>query len=170
MRRLGPILLLLPLAAPVPAAAQTAPRPPACTAAEHRQFDFWIGTWDVTRPDGKRAGTNVIEPILDGCALRESWTGAGGMSGTSYNIYDRTRRVWHQTWVDGQGNLLQLEGSFADGRMTMQGETVDSAGARSKQRITWTPGASGEVRQLWETSGDGGSTWTVAFDGRYRER
>lgn len=170
MRRLGPILLLL--AAAVPAAAQTAsPKPPpACTAPEHRQFDFWVGTWDVTRPDGKAAGTNVIQPILGGCALREEWTGAGGGTGTSYNVYDRTRRVWHQTWVDAQGNLLQLEGGFENGRMTLQGETVDSAGARAMQRIIWQATGPGEVRQLWETSVDGGATWTVAFDGRYRKR
>jgi hypothetical protein len=24
------------------------------------------------------------------------------------------------------------------------------------------------VRQLWESSGDDGQTWTVAFDGSYR--
>lgn len=170
MRPVGPILLLL--AAAVPASAQTAaPKPPpACAAPEHRQFDFWVGSWDVTTPDGKPAGTNVIEPILGGCALRESWTGAGGGTGTSYNVYDRTRRVWHQTWVDGQGNLLQLEGGFENGRMTLQGETVDSAGARAKQRITWEPTGPSEVRQLWETSDDGGKTWSVAFDGRYRKR
>jgi hypothetical protein len=26
--------------------------PPACSAAEHRQFDFWIGRWEVFTPDG----------------------------------------------------------------------------------------------------------------------
>ena len=34
-------------------------------------------------------------------------------------------------------------------------------------RITWTPGADGSVRQLWESSADGGTTWSVVFDGRY---
>ena len=42
-------------------------------------------TWDVTLPDGKRAGNNRIEPILGGCVLRESWAGATGGIGTSYN-------------------------------------------------------------------------------------
>lgn len=37
-------------------------------------------------------------------------------------------------------------------------------------RITWNPTAPGRVRQLWETSTDGGATWTVAFDGRYIKR
>jgi hypothetical protein len=67
--------------------AQGAPRAaaPNCHGAEHRQFDFWIGGWEVT------------------------------------------------------GN-----------------------------RITWTPSPEGSVQQLWETSSDGGKTWQVTFDGRYR--
>jgi hypothetical protein len=28
----------------------------------------------------------------------------------------------------------------------------------------------GRVRQHWETSKDGGATWTTAFDGYYRRR
>jgi hypothetical protein len=37
-------------------------------------------------------------------------------------------------------------------------------------RITWSriDGDSDRVRQLWETSRDGGETWSVAFDGEYR--
>lgn len=157
-------LLLLPAAA----SAQGSPtRQAACAAPEHRQFDFWIGDWEVQLPDGRKAGRNRIEPILDGCVLQESWTGAGGGSGHSYNVYDRTRKLWHQTWVDGQGSLLRIEGRFADNRMILQGETLDSAGTRVLNRITWTPMPQGRLRQLWETSADGGKTWSVAFDGRY---
>ena len=55
------------------AEAQQAARPPACTSAEHHQFDFWIGDWEVTLPNGKFAGTNRIDPILTGCVLRDCW-------------------------------------------------------------------------------------------------
>jgi hypothetical protein len=168
MPRLAVLFAAVVCAAP-PAFAQTAPRAKDCTAAVHHQFDFWIGDWDVTTPDGKPAGKNKIEPILNGCALRESWTGAGGGTGTSYNAWDRRRGVWHQTWVDAQGNLLQLDGQFRDGRMILTGDNVDPSGAKSKERITWQETAPGQVRQLWETSRDGGATWTVSFDGRYRK-
>jgi hypothetical protein len=141
-----------------------------CRAPEHRQFDFWIGEWEVTTPDGARAGHNRIESILDGCALRESWTGSKGSSGTSYNAYDRQTGKWHQTWVDNGGLLLHLDGVFAGGKMVLSGETRDSSGARVLNRITWQETARGAVRQLWETSADGGKTWRVAFDGRYRKR
>jgi hypothetical protein len=142
---------------------------PSCTAPEYRH-DFWLGRWDVTLPNGKPAGTNRIEPILGGCALRESWTGVCGHQGTSYNVYDASRQRWHQTWVDDQGNLLELDGRFSDGKMTLSGETLDSTGSQALQRITWEPTAPGKVRQLWESSTDGGRSWTVAFDGRYLKR
>ena len=115
MRRLPLALqLLLPLATPSLGTAQgSPPRPPRrCAAPEFHQFDFWIGDWEVQNPDGSKAGSNRIEPILGGCALQENWSGAGGGSGKSYNMYDRRRKVWHQTWVDAQGNMLQLDGSF----------------------------------------------------------
>jgi hypothetical protein len=37
-------------------------------------------------------------------------------------------------------------------------------------RIIWEQTAPGRVRQLWESSRDGGKTWTVAYDGRYIKR
>ena len=164
------LALSLGLATP-PLAAQGAPaaRPPACQSSEHRQFDFWIGEWDVTLPNGKHAGTNTIRPILGGCVLQENWTGAGGLTGTSYNIYDQAGGRWHQTWVDSQGSLLELNGVFQDGKMVLAGEQKDSSGT-SLQRITWTPTGSDQVRQLWEASNDGGKTWTVQFDGRYKRK
>jgi len=169
-RRVASAIPLILVLAGRPAVAQTAPPRQACAAPEYHQFDFWIGEWDVTLPNGKRAGVNRIEPILGGCALRESWSGAGGGSGTSYNVWDVSRRRWHQTWVDHQGGLLLLDGAFADGRMVLQGETVDSTGTKQLQRITWEQTSPGHLRQLWESSADGGSTWTTAFDGRYAKR
>jgi hypothetical protein len=164
--------LVLPLLAPSTHTMfrPTAPAARACADPAYRQFDFWLGRWDVSLPNGKRAGSNRIESILEGCALRETWSGAGGSNGTSYNAYDATRRRWHQTWVDNQGGLLLLEGGFADGRMTLEGETIDTAGHAQRQRIVWEETSPGQVRQLWETSGDGGATWTTAFDGRYVRR
>ena len=153
--------------AALPAMAQSAPAQGGCTSAEHRQFDFWVGRWDVRRPDGRAAGTNAIERVLDGCALVERWTGAGPSRGMSLNFYDAAAGRWRQSWVDNQGQPLLLVGGLRDGRMVLESATPDSA---ARQRITWTPLAGGDVRQLWETSADGGATWSTAFDGRYSRR
>ena len=147
------------------------PAPPTCSAEEHRQFDFWIGTWDVFDPDGRQVGMNVIRMDLNGCVLHESWQSLSSPHrGHSYNIYDRSTGRWHQTWVDNAGLLLQLDGGVVDGNMVMEGATRDPDGQETLNRITWSPEDDGTVRQLWEMSDDGGETWDVAFDGRYVKR
>jgi hypothetical protein len=153
--------------------AQTTPAPatpPPCSAAEHRQFDFWIGSWRVENPKGEFVGTNEITRILGGCVLQEDWKGKSGLTGKSYNIYDPLDGHWHQTWVDASGTLLILAGSLVDGKMVLTGETgvAGKPGAKILHRITWTPLAPDGVKQFWESSEDGGKTWTVAFDGLYK--
>jgi hypothetical protein len=138
---------------------------PPCADAAFRQFDFWIGEWDVFMPNGQRAGHNVIRAAEGGCAIVESWTSASGNTGTSLNFYDRTDRRWHQAWMEQDGGALRLSGSFADGRMRLQSDSPGPDGAIN--RITWTPSADGKVRQYWDTSTDGGKTWKTAFDGTY---
>ncbi len=156
--RLAAGSLFVPLILSVTAWA--ADKAPSCTTAAHRQFDFWLGHWRVMEKD-KLAGHNRITSIDGGCVLLESWTGVSGFTGHSLNVYDASRGVWHQTWVDNSGSLLVLEGSFRDGRMVLEG-----AREKRRDRITWTPLPGGELRQHWETSSDG-ITWTTAFDGRY---
>ncbi len=166
-RIVGALFLLLVLTAP--AAAQQ--RPPNCGDAAHRQFDFWVGGWDVFNPQGQQVGMNRITRTLNGCVLHESWESLNGTHrGNSYNIYDRSTGSWHQSWVDNAGLLLLLDGSFGDGRMTLSGTTRNAAGHEVLNRITWTPITRDSVHQLWETSTDGGQTWSVAFDGRYVRR
>ncbi len=92
----------------------------------------------------------------------------GGGRGTSLNFYDRATRAWYQTWMDDRGGALRLKGGLVDRRMVMTSEALPGrAGATTLQRITWSLEPDASVRQLWESSADGGTTWTVAFDGRY---
>jgi len=135
------------------------------------QFDFWLGSWKVFDPDGRLVGTNRISALFGGRALMEEWEGNGAVSGRSLNAWDAGRGAWHQTWMDSSGSTLLLDGGLSDGSMVMEGEAPSGSDGQTwdRHRITWTPSSDGaEVRQLWETSTDGGSGWTVAFDGRYR--
>jgi len=141
----------------------------ACESEQHHQFDFWIGEWDVTS-NGQPAGTNSVHTIQGGCALKENWQGAGpgGISGTSFNVYDQANDQWHQTWVDSSGTLLLLDGALIDGKMVLTGKRPNRDRSELVQhRITWTPNEDGTVRQLWEASTDDGATWNVLFDGLY---
>jgi len=142
------------------------PAPPA----EARQFDFWLGEWDVVDPSGKQVGTNLITSVLDGFGIKERWTGDGGMVGMSLNSYDAGRKRWHQTWVDNTGGFLLLEGEFTEGSMVLSGARTTAKGSDVLDRITWTPLKSGDVRQAWEVSSDAGESWSLVFDGTYKKR
>jgi hypothetical protein len=173
MRRVTGIvagIVLAAVAAPparVEAQAPPASPPPDCSGPEHREFDFWLGTWDVTA-QGKPAGTNAITADLKGCVLVEQWTASSGGRGTSLNYYDRRTRSWHQAWIDDRGGSLRLEGGLRDGRMVMQTRpSPDAKADAAVHRITWSPESGGSVRQVWETSKDGGKTWSTLFDGTY---
>ena len=44
----------------------------------NRQFDFWVGEWDVVTAEGANpAGTSKIELILGDCVIQENWTSGG---------------------------------------------------------------------------------------------
>ena len=145
------------------AAATPAPKP--CSSPEYRQFDFWLGEWDVAE-DGKPAGVNRITAILGGCAVREEWKGSSGLTGTSLNMWDSAKKRWSQTWVDDKGNVLFLVGGLQGPKMILEGDTPDGKGGMVKNRITWSP-LPPALRQVWETSKDRGKTWETAFDGDY---
>lgn len=139
---------------------------PCLHTPEHRQFDFWIGEWDV-QTGGQQAGTNSIQRILDGCVLFENWTSARGGTGKSFNFYNAAKRKWQQTWVDSTGSVLELIGEYKDEKIQFFGETLQPDGSKTLQRLTFFNLSPERVRQFWEQSTDNGKTWTVAFDGTY---
>ena len=138
---------------------------------EARQFDFWIGDWAVREPDGSLAGHNRIEPILGGAALREAWQGESGHAGTSLNAWDPISGVWRQAWTDVNGFWLWLEGGFQGEAMILEGELPSQADPTQlvRHRISWSliEGDPDQLRQHWEVSQDGGTSWQTLFDGRY---
>ncbi len=165
------VALLMQTVSPTMAQAPVTP-PPPCAAPEYRQFDFWLGEWDVTTADGKAAGRNHITRIAGGCAVHENWVGRGGFTGQSLNGWNARAGRWQQTWLDSSGGRLDLVGGWREGAMVLEGSEAhpQKAGATLRHRIAWTPQADGSVRQLWQTSEDDGKTWTMAFDGRYVRR
>ena len=128
-----------------------------CAHEDSHQFDFWIGEWDVSA-NGKPAGVNRIQPILDGCVLQESWEGVSGGSGSSFNFYNPSISEWEQFWVWRNGTTLHLRGGYADGEMVLTGESLDRAGKTVLNRITWYDNDDDTVRQHWEVSRDDGKT------------
>jgi hypothetical protein len=165
------------VAAPPTSSAQSAspspPVPPACAAPEYRQFDFWVGDWEVRDPAGQVVGTNRITREYDGCVVQEHWEARGpvAQTGSSFNTYSVPGHHWHQTWVDSTGGFLLLDGNIENGSMVLSGEMPARKGTGVvRHRIRFTPRPDGTVRQYWEVSRDGGKTWTASFDGVYVRR
>jgi hypothetical protein len=141
-----------------------------CETGRYREFDFWVGEWDVRDAEGKTAGVNTISREENGCVLVESWRSAAGGTGQSYNYYDPAAGRWKQLWV-GLGILLHMEGGLVDGSMRLEGPLQYLGQDRTTTlRGTWTKLADGRVRQHFEESSDGGKSWTTWFDGYYTRR
>jgi len=156
---------------PAVALAASAPPPvvPKCDAPEYRQFDFWVGKWDVfDTKDGTRAGSSLIELVYRDCTLRENWTETG-MSGGSLNTYSRIDGKWHQTWTDSTGTWREFVGGLEQGRMVLvwRHPSVTMPGKTVQERMIFTPNPDGSVRQYSDQSIDG-VTWTERYDYTYR--
>jgi tetratricopeptide (TPR) repeat protein len=132
-----------------------------------REFDFWVGTWEVRGAQGQLFGTNTIRKEENGCLLVENWTGGGGGTGTSINYYDPGDDAWVQDWVSSNATLIHIEGGLEEGSMRLTGDILSGTGDRLPFRGIWTPLSDGGVRQFFEQSYDGGETWSPWFEGFY---
>ena len=128
---------------------------------ENRQFDFWIGDWNVQTTTGQPAGSSKIERILNGCALLENWSGGG--DGKSLNIYNANRKQWQQFWVDAGGEVHEYIGGLVNGEMRFEGPASDHEGKGTLRRMTFTRLDGGRVKQKGEVSPDG-KNWSVEYE------
>ncbi len=143
----------------------------SCRDQAYRQFDFWLGQWEIldfSGGDPIDGGDDIITSELGGCAVFENYAG-GGFRGRSLNAYDASTGQWYQHWVDNSSLVLDLVGGFAGGHMKLEGDRPKAGGGTLHDRIDWSTVAPDQVRQLWEVSSDGGATYpAVQFDGLYQ--
>ena len=139
---------------------------PGCSAAESRQFDFWVGKWDVAqaKAPGKTVANSLIEKLYIGCAVRENWmplkTNEGG---GSLNAYDSVQHKWRQFWVDSDGAITEFVGGWTGKTMILEGPENRPGKAPQTKRMTFTPKPDGSVEQLGEITADGKS-WKTEYD------
>jgi ketosteroid isomerase-like protein len=140
-----------------------------------REFDYWIGDWDV-RPTGSPAGTpparNTVTLEERGCVVMEHWNAPGGSHGQSFNIFDRSIGMWRQTWVDAQGGQHDYRGNLKDGNMAFLGDVPAPNGqmGRVPVKLTFFRMGTDTVRQFSEISNDSGKTWSTNYDLTYVRR
>ena len=140
-----------------------------------REFDFWVGDWDV-RPTGTTTGPasrNRVTLEENGCVVQEHWDGQGGSTGQSFNLFDRSTGKWRQTWVDNGGGQHDYVGALdANGHMVFEGTTPAPNGARGRipTRLTLFHLHADTVRQFSQVSNDSGRTWVTSYDLTYVRR
>jgi hypothetical protein len=137
--------------------------------ADRHRFDFWLGEWDVTTPDGKRAGSSVIESVSGGCAMLENWTSGRGGKGKSLNAYNPAIKQWQQYWIGQDGQVAEYRSSEFDGK-SLAFFIKDDAKPLTLHRLTFTPIDASTVRQHSEDSEDGGKTWKTQYDLYYHRK
>jgi tetratricopeptide (TPR) repeat protein len=143
---------------------------PCAYAPENRQFDFWVGEWNVvTTNGGLPAGSSRIEKILNDCVILENWTSASsGYEGKSYNTYDTNLKRWEQFWADNSQGMIHFNGSVKEGVMDYWTEEIPQPdGSKLKRHLQFIPQGPDKVRQFSQGSKDGGKTWFVEYDFTY---
>lgn len=146
-----------------PSAVKTLP----CADARYRQFDFWIGKWDV-RANGKPAivAHSLIEKLYGGCAIRENWMPLARTGGGSLSGYDGATGKWRQAWIDSSGTRVDFTGGYDGDQMVITGlwRGIGGPGKDGLVRMSYSRQPGGGVRQLGEVSFDDGKSWAPSFD------
>ena len=140
-------------------------------SVEHRQYpcrfdpaaramDRWIGSWSVINPSGP-GGSSVVDHAFDGCVIVEHWTGQFGERGTSLTSYDAQSQRWLQHYVSDTAIATDYTG-------TAQGSSVvfiaPGTSPNTRTRMTFNFLTDGRIEQRFDSSSDGGATWTLTSD------
>lgn len=148
-----------------------------CSSPEYRQFDFWIGDWDVFALNGKKAGDSKISLILDSCIILEEWTSAGMFNGLryagkSYNSWNKNLKQWQQTWVDNAGSsTAYTKGKYENKTIVFSTDPFPfSKDTMAVRKLSFFDLGPDKVRQLGEISKDKGATWKTEYDLEYRRK
>lgn len=156
----------------------TAPSTP-CSSPEARQFDFWLGEWDLSWPAEQTSGqagevghgTNTITRLFGDCVIEENFAFADqSFLGRSVSVYDAQAGMWRQTWVDNQGGYLMFVGNYDGETMELRTPTVEQDGEWLVQRMVFSNIERDSLNWDWQGSRDGGETWNDLWNVTYQRR
>lgn len=154
-------------------------RPSPCSSPEARQFDFWLGEWDLSWPAeqsggeaGERGtGSNRIERLFGDCVIEENFTtDDGSFQGHSVSVYDVGAGIWRQTWVDSAGAYLSFTGNRDGDVMELRTSPVERDGETVVSRMIFTEISARSLEWAWQGSRDGGESWADLWNISYSRR
>jgi hypothetical protein len=143
---------------------------PCMADAHHREFDFWVGEWNVfqTASMVQTGAHSSIQMISGGCAILENWESPGS-NGKSINFVDPVTNKWKQSWAGNYANGTQefVNGEYKDGAMRFEFTTTGPQGQKITGHLIFYNQGPNQVRQFNEYSADEGKTWTTSYDFTY---
>ncbi|MGH3023744.1 MAG: hypothetical protein ACRDNI_08830 [Gaiellaceae bacterium] len=144
------------------------------TESTARDFDFWIGSWNVHNRwlRERLAGsdeweefeaTSVARLLLDGLGNEDEFRTdhAGGFIGMSFRFFDPNTKQWSIYWADSRRpGVLDppVFGSFAGDVGVFEGKDT-YAGRPIHVRFTWSGITTSTPRWEQAFSDDNGTTW-----------
>jgi len=147
---------------------------PCMNDPHNREFDFWVGEWNAyITGTNILVGHSVIEKASGDCMILENWTSVRmPFNGKSMNFINPETKKWEQVWVgsNGGGNQVGkfINGEYKDSVMRFEFQTTDAQNNKLIGRFSFFNQGPRQVRQLNETSSDGGKTWTIVYDFTYK--
>lgn len=150
-----------------------------CSVPESKQFDFWMGEWNLTWPAEQMGGTkgelgrgtNSILKILDGCIIQEEFRfPAQNFNGYSVSVYSPAKKLWQQTWVDNQGSYLLFTGEFSDGKMSLKTVPYKRGDKEIISRMVFKNINKISFDWDWQRSEDGGQSWIDVWNIHYEKK
>ncbi len=150
-----------------------------CMHPEAKQFDFWLGEWDLTWqgpqagiPEGQEGkAVNIIKSELGGCVIAENFSFAdSSFVGRSWSVYNPGKKRWQQTWVDNNGGYLLFTGEYRDGKMILQTQPYDRNGKTFVSRMVFKNIKNKSFDWDWQRSNDNGKTWNDVWNIHYLRR
>jgi len=139
-------------------------------------FDFWVGEWEVSwEEDGGKTGKgiNSVKKIMDGAVIQEKFLilegGNQGFKGTSISVYQPRFERWKQAWADNTGGYFDFTGKIDGNKrifQTIVNEMEDEK--QLTQRMVFYNISENSITWDWESSEDGGATWSLNWRINYK--
>ena len=131
---------------------------PGGPSARTRELDFLRGSWTVSTANGVPLGVREVTTDLSDCLIEERFVSSKGYEAVSFTYFDRVEQRFYRTYIDSEGERLELRGDFSSGALVLSG-TDGVPGGAVELRARFETIGSGEVRQTVDVSRDGGATW-----------
>ena len=135
---------------------------PACRSGggtNNRVLDFMHGSWDLQRENGLVLGTAQVTAENGGCVTQMRYTTRKGYEAIAYTYFDPTEWSFFRTYIDSEGERIELKGFVFDGALVLNGVEKGDDGATYPVRVVIRDDTADQISETWQISSDNGATW-----------